>query len=128
MSIFSSLRYFADSKDYSSSDDEKSATPKIEKQEKKIQLNRLNELLTSMRTDDNLTLVKNVQIAKPSIDKRKKKIAKTTETETDNLRNAIKNVSIAAGSPIVESELLSKLLGGNGENRKVDKTPVLNLK
>lgn len=120
------------SKDYSSSDDEKDHKKSKVKKEKKekplVQQEakhedesasaKLNRLLASMPTADDMVFGKRVDIvAKPGEGNKKKKLQKKQELESKDIFAAAKNVAAMLGDEKqqqqqTESELLSRLLGG----------------
>lgn len=111
-------RFFSnDGKDSSSDDENIKLTNK--KQINQGAINRLNNLLASMNTDSNLTLVKNIQIAKQN--RNDKGITNEKLGKKDNVRN-IETLK-------AESELLSKLLNtsNHNEDHKVDNISGINL-
>ncbi|XP_050067327.1 28S ribosomal protein S31, mitochondrial [Anopheles maculipalpis] len=82
-------------------------------------LNRLNELLAMMNTDNELKLVKKVDLPRPKAKKSKDKKASDSDSDSDDderpkdLAQATRKVATALGGDAkrTESELLSKLLG-----------------
>lgn len=76
---------------------------------------RLNALLSSMSTDDNLALVRNVQISK-AVTKKKSESGKQSHNAPEftpkKVLQSVKEVAKSLGGDIqrTESELLSKLL------------------
>uniref|UniRef100_A0A182SMT9 Small ribosomal subunit protein mS31 n=1 Tax=Anopheles maculatus TaxID=74869 RepID=A0A182SMT9_9DIPT len=114
----------------------KSAARKTEKSEEEgkkssAALNRLNELLAMMNTENELKLVKKVDLPRPKAKKSKDKKADSDSDSDDDerpkdLAQATRKVATALGGDAkrTESELLSKLLGtaspATGESNLTD--------
>uniref|UniRef100_A0A1I8NU28 Small ribosomal subunit protein mS31 n=1 Tax=Stomoxys calcitrans TaxID=35570 RepID=A0A1I8NU28_STOCA len=110
------------SRDYDSSDDEKdhkksktkapdATTPTAEESAS----SKLNRLLASMQTDDQLSLNKNIDVVpRPGEANKKKKLQLKQQAESKDIFSAAKRVASMLGEENkqqTESELLTKLLG-----------------
>lgn len=118
------------SRDYDSSDDEKDIKKSKSKKEKSVEAKpsvespaaeesasaKLNRLLASMQTDDNLNLSKKTDVVpRPGEANRKKKIEVKLNAESKDIFTAARRVASLLGEENkhqTESELLSKLLRG----------------
>lgn len=132
------------SRDYDSSDDEKDIKKSKSKKEKSVEAKpsvespaaeesasaKLNRLLASMQTDDNLSLSKKTDVVpRPGEANRKKKIEVKLNAESKDIFTAARRVASLLGEENkhqTESELLSKLLRGkstaSGPGEEASKT------
>lgn len=132
------------SRDYDSSDDEKDIKKSKSKKEKSVEAKpsvespaaeesasaKLNRLLASMQTDDNLNLSKKTDVVpRPGEANRKKKIEVKLNAESKDIFTAARRVASLLGEENkhqTESELLSKLLRGkstaSGPGEEASKT------
>lgn len=131
------------SRDYDSSDDEKDIKKSKSKKEKSVEAKhsvespaaeesasaKLNRLLASMQTDDNLNLSKKTDVVpRPGEANRKKKIEVKLNAESKDIFTAARRVASLLGeeNKQTESELLSKLLRGkstaSGPGEEASKT------
>ena len=111
------MRDFSDRKkddsDSSDSDREDKKKPKKQPIKEETAAERLNKLLSTMNSEDNTQIVKNINMAKPSGSKKRSK----TEDESKDVLEAAKNVASLLGEENqkqTEAELLNKLLNPNG--------------
>ncbi|XP_055854760.1 28S ribosomal protein S31, mitochondrial [Episyrphus balteatus] len=111
------VRDFSDRKkddsDSSDSDREDKKKPRKQPIKEETAAERLNKLLSTMNSEDNTQIVKNINMAKPGGSKKRSK----AEDESKDVVEAAKNVASLLGEENqkqTEAELLNKLLNPNG--------------